>query len=179
MTPDEIKTIIETVITNKIRYYWVYILLSVILALVSVFLFEYLKNKAKNTATKEDIEILTKKVEEIKSEYIKQVEDFKGNQLLKNQKKKDLYDKVEELSALIIRAKNESAFNNWKQLSKKMQDVMISISTNAIFNELFHERDLIEADHNIMVRNISEGHPIANFDNTVKALESIQNKMMQ
>jgi len=179
MTPDEIKSIIETVINNKIRYYWVYIFLSVILALVSVYIAEYLKNKAKNVATKEDIEILTKKVEEIKTEYIKQIEVFKGNQLLKNQKKKDLYDNVEELRAFILKAKNEKTFNNWEQLSTKMQGIMISISTNAIFNELIHERDLIENEHNIMVKNINEGHPIASFDNTVRALESIQIKLVQ
>ncbi|MBU3948354.1 MAG: hypothetical protein KJ826_09065 [Proteobacteria bacterium] len=179
MTPDEIKSILETVISNKIRYYWIYILLSVILALASVFLVEYFMNKAKNIATKQDIEVLTKKVEEIKSEYIKQIEVFKANQLLKNPKKKDLYDKVEELRVLIIKGKNENVFNNWEQLSSKMKDVMISISTNAIFNDLYHERDLIENDHNIMARNINEGHPIANFDSTVEALESIQIKLMQ
>jgi len=56
MTPEDIKTILETVIENKTKYFWVYILISVILALASAFILEFIKTKTRNFATKSDIE---------------------------------------------------------------------------------------------------------------------------
>ena len=83
MNPEEIKKIIENVLDNKIEYYWVYLILSVLLSLVTVFLFQYLKDKGTNYATKQDIADITRKIEEVKSEIQNQQEVEKQKRQLK------------------------------------------------------------------------------------------------
>jgi len=185
MKPEDVKSIVEDLVANKTKYLWLYILISFALGMVTTFVLEYVKTRSQNLATKSDITELTKKVEEVKSEYIKQIEIFKGNQQLKNEKKKELYNKVEELRTLIIVGKNDNAFNRWDKFSSLMKNIMVLISTNTIFNDLYPERDKIEIDHNNMVKQIEElknikvGHLSINFDATTTALESIQTKLME
>ena len=83
MNPEEIKKIIETIIDNKIEYYWLYLILSVILSLVTVFLFQYLKDKGKNYATKQDVANITRKIEDVKAEIQNQQEVEKQKRQLK------------------------------------------------------------------------------------------------
>ncbi len=83
MNPEEVKKIIETVIDNKMEYYWVYLLASVFLSLSTVFLFQYLKDKGKNYATKQDIADITRKIEDVKAEIQNQQEVEKQKRQLK------------------------------------------------------------------------------------------------
>jgi hypothetical protein len=83
MNPEEIKKIIETAIDNKIEYYWVYLIVSVLLSLVTVFLFQYLKDKGKNYATKQDIADITRKIEDVRAEIQNQQEIEKQKRQLK------------------------------------------------------------------------------------------------
>jgi len=83
MNPEEIKKIIETVIDDKIGYYWVYLILSVILSLLTVFVFQYLKEKGRNYATKKDIKDITRKIEDVKAEIQNQQEVEKQKRQLK------------------------------------------------------------------------------------------------
>ena len=87
MNPEEIKKIIETVIDNKLEYYWMYLLLSVILSLGTVFLFQYLKDKGKNYATKQDIADITRKIEDVKAE-------IQNQQVVEKQKRQLKYDAI-------------------------------------------------------------------------------------
>ena len=83
MNPEEIKKIIENVIDNKLEYYWLYLLLSVILSLGTVFIFQYLKDKGKNYATKQDIANITRKIEDVKAEVQNQQDVEKQKRQLK------------------------------------------------------------------------------------------------
>ena len=83
MNPEDIKKIIENVIDSKLENYWLYLLLSVILSLVTVFLFQYLKDKGKNYATKQDIANITRKIEDVKAEVQNQQDVEKQKRQLK------------------------------------------------------------------------------------------------
>ena len=88
MNPEEIKKVIEFAIEKQ--NYWVYILISVVISLVAVFIFQYFTEKAKNYATKQDVEEITNKIEEIKAkiqnsqEIVKQKRELKYNAILKS-----------------------------------------------------------------------------------------------
>ena len=113
MTPEDIKTILETVIENKTKYFWVYILISVILALASAFILEFIKTKTRNFATKSDIETLTDKVESVKYDYLKKIEEYKKELSGKYELEKTLisskveaYQLATSLKVTILKRKN-------------------------------------------------------------------------
>lgn len=87
MNPEEIKTLIETVLIDKVKYFWIYILLSVIIGFIAAYSMEYFKNKGKNLATKQDIEVITQKVEQVKFE-------IQNNQEIANQKRELKYNAI-------------------------------------------------------------------------------------
>ena len=109
MNPEEIKTLIETVINNKIKYFWVYILLAGILGIVAAYSIEYFKNKGKNLATKQDVEEITKKVESIKA-------DIKANQEVESQKRRLKYNAL--MTSLKMIDAHLSNFLKYKDGSK-------------------------------------------------------------
>ena len=83
MSPEEIQKIVEYTIQRE--NYWVYILVSVVLSLIAVFIFQYFTEKAKNYATKQDIEEITNKIEEIKAK-------IQSNQEITKQKRELKYN---------------------------------------------------------------------------------------
>jgi len=68
MTPEEIKAIIEKTLHGTTKYYWVYLVIALIIGIFITLGIEYLKTKGQNLATKQDIETITSKVEQIKAE---------------------------------------------------------------------------------------------------------------
>lgn len=58
------------------QYIWFYVILSIIMTGLGIFLRAYLKEKAKSFATKEDLVEITIKVERIKAEFNRQQEFF-------------------------------------------------------------------------------------------------------
>jgi hypothetical protein len=114
MNYDQIKTIVEEAIKNGASLdWWVYILIIVFSA-TGGFLGAYLKKKAENLATKEDIEAITKKVEDVRSEYSKQLELHKATLQLSNQLKLAALDKRLE--------KHQEAFTLWRSLLFSIRD---------------------------------------------------------
>jgi len=93
MNPEQLQKLIETAIENKIEYYWVYPLFYVLSALITTFLFQYLKDKGKNYATKQDIAEITRKVEEVKA-------GIQNQQDVEKQKRQLKYDAL--LNALTL-----------------------------------------------------------------------------
>lgn len=87
MTPEDLQKIINTAIENEFEYYWLYWLIiiatSIIVSIIATLITSYLKEKGKNLATKEDIQEITKKIESIKYDYNKQLEEFKQEQLIR------------------------------------------------------------------------------------------------
>lgn len=87
MTPEDLQKIINTAIENEFENYWLYWFIiigtSIIVSIIATLITSYLKEKGKNLATKEDIEEITKKIESIKHDYNRQLEEFKQEQLIR------------------------------------------------------------------------------------------------
>ncbi|MCF8356053.1 MAG: hypothetical protein K9H48_16500 [Melioribacteraceae bacterium] len=156
MKPDEIQTIIETAIKNEIKYFWVYIILSVVIGIAGTYIFEYFKQKGKNLATKSDIKVLTEKVEDVKSEYVKQIEKFKGTQKIIDQNKEDLYKRVVELNGLLLKAGSDPQFNMYEKLFETTRNILFIINSNYIFDNIKNEAISIEADYNSWLQSIED-----------------------
>lgn len=69
MTPDEIRTIVESAIDDKVMIQYWYYLATLIVAGLTAYIGAYVSTRAKNLATQEDIQKLTAKVEDVKAEY--------------------------------------------------------------------------------------------------------------
>lgn len=85
MTPDEIKKLIETTIQDSTKTYWIYIVISIAFTIIIVYGIEYFKTKGQNLATKQDIEIITTKIEQVKA-------DIQNNQAIEQQKRELKYN---------------------------------------------------------------------------------------
>ncbi len=78
MTPEEIKAAINAAIEAKVVLTYTQLTIFVFFCAVAAYLGAYVKKKGENLATIEDIKRLTDKVEEIKTTYSKQIEDYKA-----------------------------------------------------------------------------------------------------
>ncbi len=67
MTPEQIKELIEKTINGSFKHYWLFLALSVIVGILAALFTSYIKQKGQNLATKQDIAIITLKVEEVKA----------------------------------------------------------------------------------------------------------------
>ncbi len=83
MTPEEIKALIEKTLNGSIKYYWIYLSISFFIGILLNIGVEFLKTKGQNIATKQDIEEITKKVEQVKAEIQKGQEVEKQKRELK------------------------------------------------------------------------------------------------
>lgn len=68
MTPEEIRGTIQDAIGQGWSFAWWHYLLWLVVTGAGAYLGTYLREKGRNTATKEDVGAITKKVEEVKSE---------------------------------------------------------------------------------------------------------------
>lgn len=108
MNYEQIKIIVEEAIHDAtIVDWWIYVLIIVFSA-IGAFLGAYLKKKAENLATKEDVEDITQKIEDIRSQYSKQLELHKASLQLSNQLKLAALDKRLE--------KHQEAHSLWREL---------------------------------------------------------------
>jgi hypothetical protein len=77
MTPDDVKAAVNAAIDAKVLLTYTQLFAFVLLSGIAAFFGAYIKKKGENLATLEDIKKLTNDVEEIKSTYSKQIEDYK------------------------------------------------------------------------------------------------------
>ena len=108
MDLEKIKAIVEEVINNANPFKWWFYVLIFVISAIGSFLGSYLKKKAENVATKEDIEEITKKIEGIRSQYNEQLESHKASLQLSNQLKLAALDKRLQ--------KHQEAFTLWREL---------------------------------------------------------------
>ena len=158
MTPEKIQSIIEKAINQQFENYWLYLLLSILLALVSSYLFQYFKEKGKNLATKEDIADITSAVENVTNDYkiefdkIQKKNDvifseIKDTKHRYNSKQFELYN---ELWSSLIDLKM-SANDLWtsatgkklKDFSTKLFNAKVSIEKSSLLIEDTHYDELI------------------------------------
>ena len=104
----QLKLIVEEAVNNATHFDWWLYPLILVIAAVGAFLGSYLKKKAENVATKEDIEEITKKVEDIRTQYSEQLESHKASLQLSNQLKLAALDKRLQ--------KHQEAYSLWRKL---------------------------------------------------------------
>ena len=194
MTPEDIKTILETVIENKIRYFWMYILISVILALASAFVFEFIKTKTHNFATKSDIKTLTDKVESVKYDYLKKIEEYKKELSGKYELEKTLissrvetYQLATSLKVTILKRKNNlgSEKELMEQFFSKIPELLIHLSSHfQIRTDLKEEITAMENSYNEIVsyieqtRSSGESKYHIDLEKIEKVIDNIQEKIL-
>ena len=194
MTPEDIKTIVEIIIENKIRYFWVYILISVILGMASTFFLNFLKTKGQNLATKADIELLTDKVESVKYDYLKKIEEYKTELSGKYELEKtligskvDAYQLASSLKVTILKRRNNygSEKELMEQFFNKIPELLISLSSHfQIRTDLKEEITALENSYNDIVLHIEQARSSGanqyhiNLENLEKVIDSIQKKIL-
>lgn len=114
MDPEKLKTLIEEAISNSDPFAWWFYLLIILLSAIGAFLGSYLRKKAENVATKEDIENITEKIEKVRSQYSEQLETVKASLQLSNQLKLAALDKRLQ--------KHQEAYTLWLNLMWSLYD---------------------------------------------------------
>ena len=135
MKPEEIETIIKTLIEKEKEYYWIFLIISIILSLLTVYLFQFLKEKAGNHATKQDIEDITKKIEDVKA-------SIQNQQEVEKQKRQLKYDALLHSLVLIDANLSHSFPNTTKQYAtaeevRKCHSSLILTCENTEVLEMF------------------------------------------
>lgn len=194
MTPEDIKTIVEIIIENKIKYFWVYILLSVILGMASTFFLEFIKRKGQNFATKSDIKILTNKVESVKYDYLKKIEEYKKVLSAKYELEKtlisskvDAYQLATSLKVTILKRKSNlgSEKELMEQFFNKIPELLIHLSSHIqIRTDFKDEITTMEKSYNDIVFNIEQTRASGatkyhiDLEKIEKVIDNIQQKLL-
>lgn len=113
MTPDEIKNIIETTIHDSTKTYWIYLVISIPLTIIVVYGIEYFKTKGQNLATKQDVEIITAKIGQVKA-------DIQNNQEIEKQKRELKYNALlNSLNLIDAHLSHHSPANGQLKITKQ------------------------------------------------------------
>lgn len=80
MTPEEIKIVIDKTISSSNKYYWIYILIIFLLQILTSLGVTFFSKKGENLATRQDIAIITEKIEQVKAQ-------IQSNQEVEKQKR--------------------------------------------------------------------------------------------
>lgn len=114
MDPEKLKALIEEAVSNTDPFAWWFYLIILLGPAIGAFFGSYLRKKAENFATKEDIESITDKIEKVRSQYNEQLEAVKASLQLSNQLK---------LAALDTRLhKHQEAYTLWLNLMWSLYD---------------------------------------------------------
>ena len=194
MTPEDIKTILETVIENKTKYFWVYILITVIFALVSASILEFIKTRTRNFATKSDIETLTDKVESVKYDYLKKIEEYKKELSGKYELEKTLisskveaYQLATSLKVTILKRKNNlgSEKELMEQFFNKIPELLVHLGSHfQIRTDLKEEITAMENSYNEIVSYIEQTRSSGaskyhiDLEKIEKVIDNIQEKIL-
>lgn len=112
MNSEQLTKIVERAINDSLLFDWWVYLLVLILAGIGSFLGSYLRKKADNLATKEDISQITSQVESIKLDYSKNLEALKaviGSQLYIHQTRyQNEFNILMDLSERLIELRDAS-----------------------------------------------------------------------
>ena len=78
ITLDQLKAAVDAAIATKTVLSFPILVAFLVVGALGAFIGAYLKRKGENLATREDLQKLTKEVEEVKTTYQKQIEDYKA-----------------------------------------------------------------------------------------------------
>lgn len=93
MSPEQLKEYVDAALKQRQGFTTLYFIATPILAFVASFLGSYLKAKAKNVATKEDIAEITGQIEAAKSVYTEKLEQLKADLVARSHFSKVRYER--------------------------------------------------------------------------------------
>lgn len=170
-------------------------LLKVLLASLIIYFTTYINIRSEIDATRKDIELLTQKVESVKFEYLKRIEEYKSDLNIKGELEKTLilskveaYKTATSLKVAIIKRKNmmgsEKELND--QFFDKVPELLILLGSHVqLRNEFKDELKEIENNYNQIVlyieqlRNSGAKTYSLNLDGIETALDKIQVKLLK
>lgn len=196
MTMQNINTIVETIIEGKIKYFYLYNVLSFALGLLGSYFIEFFKTKGKNLATKSDIDLLTSKVESVKYDYLKKIEEYKNELSGKYELEKVLlsskiqsYQLATSLKVVILQRKSNLGDEQYlmEQFFQQIPALLIHLCSHfKIRKDLGEEIESMEMAYNQIVSYIEEqsklsGEQKYNIDlaRFEKIIDSIQEKLLR
>jgi hypothetical protein len=109
MTTEELKTVLEEVCGRGVHMNWFQLVVFIVATSMAAFLGAYWKKLGENLATHADIEKLTTKVESIKNDYQKDLEEFKDSLVRKKiifEHQIEAYNKLKSLKYMIMPSKS-------------------------------------------------------------------------
>lgn len=167
---------------------------NILFMLFILYVITYIKKRSEINATKQDIELLTEKVESVKLDYLKKIEEYKNELTIKYELEKILVNsKVEayqiatSLKIAILKRMNnmgnEMELN--QQLFQKIPDLLIYLDSQVrLHNDFKVEMNELQNNYNDIVRYI-EGLKVAgaknytiNFDKINGTIDKIQTKLL-
>lgn len=196
MTPNEVRSIIETIVHKKVKYFGIYIIIAIIITMAGVSVLEYMRVKGQNLATKSDIDSLTSKVEAIKFNYLKKIENYKSVLNAKQEVEKTFINSKIEIynltttiiSMIITRVNNRGDERKLMEeiLWNKIPELLIRINSHARLKKDLQKESLeLQLNYNRIVDYINrllkeqnDGKYGIEFKEILQILEKIQNKLL-
>jgi hypothetical protein len=138
------------------------LLINLIFLILLVVLYNYIKKRSEINATKKDIDILTGKVESVKFEYLKRIEEYKNDLNLKYELEKTLvnskvqaYKQATHIKQIILRRK--SNMGSEKELMEKffneIPELLIHLESHYQLKQEFNDEILRIANYHNNVVN--------------------------
>lgn len=165
-------------------------LLNIVIPIILAFALYYLKGRAENMATKDDIGDITRRIEGAKLEYSKQIEEYKHEMIKKYEYDKvlidikiDIFRSIISIKKKLILAKNELR-DNYPNLNteiyEEMQNVMIHVASIANLEpEILSLNNALNNEYNKFTSHLmqikSQGGNSFSYDS--KVFESILDRL--
>lgn len=133
LTLDEVQKVVEVVVSNSAGMSNSQLFILVVFSAIASFLGIFLKEKARGTATKQDIQDITKKIESVKSSYAHVLEELKSNNQLKLaeiEREKNIKKEV-YLQAIEALTRSQNVVASLTNLNENEQQITSSMRDNA------------------------------------------------
>ncbi len=128
-TPEDFHVALNAFLHDKMVLSWWQLLVFVVVAGVAAYFGSYLKKRGENLATKEDIGVLTRSVESIKTENAKEIEKYKDNLLRKKiifEEQLTAYNKLRRF-LYVIRPEKKHPEQEWDEA---LADIALNFKTH-------------------------------------------------
>jgi hypothetical protein len=121
---------------------------NILLALFLIYITTFIKKRGEINATKKDIDILTEKVESVKFDYLKRIEEYKNDLNIKYElgktlisSKAEAYQLTTSIKVMIIRNRNKpgTAQDLLEQLSIKIPELLTHLYSQVQLRTKFQE----------------------------------------
>lgn len=167
----------------------------ILLGLYLILIKSYYSEKGKNLATKEDIKEITDKMESVKLDYLRRIEEYKKELNIKYELEKTLinskvkaYQIATTLKETIIRRKSNFGIekDQMQEIFENVPELLIHLNSQVHLKNMFQEetKAMQESYNGIVlyieqIRTSGKKSYVINLDTIDSNLEKIQEKLLQ